>query len=103
MNALPHATQLPPANHWQARIAALKNRPGVMKLIWQAAPKIVASSLSLRFLVALTPLGILWVARRIIDAVNARNVNHASAVPHLWSLLWMEFGLAAGGLRSEER
>jgi ATP-binding cassette subfamily B protein len=98
MNALPNDIQLPPPNHWQERIAALKNLPGVMKLIWQAAPKIVASSLSLRFLVALTPLGILWVARRIIDAVNARNVNHASAVPHLWSLLWMEFGLAAGGL-----
>ena len=40
-----------------------------MQLVWHSAPGVVTSGLLLRLLVALTPLGILAVSKRIIDAV----------------------------------
>jgi ATP-binding cassette subfamily B protein len=83
---------------WQNRIDALKNLPGVMKLVWQTARGLVMGALALRFMVALVPLGILAVSRRIIDTVNIRSGVLAALVANVWPLLWIEFGIAAGGL-----
>ena len=83
---------------WQERVAALKNLPGVMRLIWRASPGLVARDLVLRFLAALIPLGILAVSRRIIDGVNMASGHHAASSGQIWHLLWIEFGLAAGSL-----
>src|SRR5579872_15520 len=77
------------------RIAALKNLPRVMLLVWNSAPLVVSSSLLLRFAVALAPLGVLAVAKRIVDAVA-----HPGSVSHrqIWVLLGLEFVFACGGL-----
>src|SRR5580698_11591222 len=83
---------------WGERLAALKNLPGVMRLIWDAAPRVVAGALLFRLIVALVPLGILTVSRRIIDLINFRVTGAAHDQSRLWPLLWAEFGLAAGGL-----
>lgn len=85
-------------NLWQERIAALKNLPGVMKLLWRVAPGLVGSVIGLRALAALIPLGILAVSRLIIDLVNTKNGSHIHQASELWPLLWAEFGLAAGSL-----
>jgi len=69
-----------------------------MKLVWHAAPLLVAGGLAFRFVAALIPLGMLTISRRIIDAVNVRGTSQPNAASHIWPLLWMEFGLAAGSL-----
>lgn len=83
---------------WRERISALRNLPGVTRLIWDASPYFVTCILTLRLFIALVPLGILAVARRIIDIVNFKATGAAHAPAHLWPLLWTEFALSAGGL-----
>ena len=83
---------------WRERIRALRNLPGVACLIWEASPYFVTCILMLRVCIALVPLGILAVARRIIDIVNFKSTGAAHGAAHLWPLLWAEFGLAAGGV-----
>jgi ATP-binding cassette subfamily B protein len=81
------------------RVAALKNLPKVVQLVWRSAPGVVTSGLLLRLLVALTPLGILAVSKRIIDAVvNGVRVPGTAPTREIWILLMLEFLLAAGGL-----
>jgi ATP-binding cassette subfamily B protein len=83
---------------WQERVRALQNLPGVMRLIWRASPWVVAIILILRFMIALVPIGVLAVSRRIIDIVNYKATGAAHTPGNLWPLLFMEFALAAGGL-----
>jgi len=83
---------------WRERIGALKNIPGVVLLIWQSGRSLVAAILSLRLIIALIPLGVLTVARRIIDIVNFRVTGAQHSADHLWPFLWTEFALAASGV-----
>ena len=86
-------------NSWRNRLAALKNLPKVMHLVWQSAPGVVAAGLLLRLLVALAPLGILAVSKRIIDdVVNGVRVPGSANAREVWILLGLEFLLAAAGL-----
>ena len=81
---------------WRDRFAALKNVPPVLKLVWKAAPKVVAG-LALRFVSALTPLSALAISKWIIDIVVAA-VKHPGPLPtQVWYLLAAEFGVAAVG------
>ena len=82
---------------WQERLRALKNIPGVARLIWEAGPGLVVTIGALRLMIALVPLSVLAVARRIIDIVNFKVTGAAHSVAHLWPFLWAEFALAAGG------
>src|SRR5262249_32069274 len=86
-------------SRFRQRIAALRNLPRVMVLVWQAAPLVVLTSLLLRLLVAVAPLGVLAVSKRLIDAV-VNNVKHPGTASHheIWILLGLEFLFAAGGL-----
>jgi ATP-binding cassette subfamily B protein len=73
----------------------------VLRLVWDAAPAVVASGIALRLVSALIPLGLLAITRSIIDLINAK---HAAATtlqnmpPQLWWLLAGEFVLAASNL-----
>ncbi len=70
-----------------------------MVLVWNAAPLVVLTSLALRLLVAVAPLGVLAVSKRLIDAVVNNVKNPGSASHHqIWILLALEFVFAAGGL-----
>jgi ATP-binding cassette, subfamily B, bacterial len=81
------------------RITALKNLPQVVRLVWHAAPWIVSASLGLRLIVALTPLGVLAVSKKIIDAIVTNVKAPGSVHPgQIWVLLLLEFLFAAGGL-----
>ena len=86
-------------NAFRERIAALKNLPRVMRLVWHAAPGVVTAGLLLRLVAALTPLGILAVSSRIIQAVvDAAKAPGKVSTPEIWILLGLEFLLAGGGL-----
>jgi ATP-binding cassette subfamily B protein len=82
---------------WRDRFAALKNVPPVLKLVWKAAPKVVAAGLALRVVSALTPLAALAVSKWIIDLVVAA-IKHPGPLPNqIWFLLAGEFLIAAVG------
>jgi ATP-binding cassette subfamily B protein len=83
---------------WLERLQALKNIPGVMRLIWHSSPSAVTWILTLRVFIALVPIGVLAVSRRIIDIVNFKVTGAPHSSAHLWPFLWAEFALAAGGL-----
>jgi ATP-binding cassette, subfamily B, bacterial len=82
---------------WRDRLAALKNVPPVLRLVWKAAPKVVAAGLALRVVSALTPLAALAVSKWIIDLVVAA-VKHPGPLPQqIWFLLAAEFLIATLG------
>ncbi|HEV8037240.1 MAG TPA: ABC transporter ATP-binding protein [Bryobacteraceae bacterium] len=82
---------------WRDRLAALRNVPPVLRLVWRAAPKVVAAGLVLRVFSALTPLAALGISKWIIDLVVAA-VRHPGPLPQqIWFLLGAEFLVAAVG------
>ena len=82
---------------WRDRLRALRNIPPVLRLVWDAAPAVVASGLALRVISALIPLAALAVSKWIIDLVVAI-VKHPGPLPsEIWMLLAAEFLLAALG------
>ena len=78
---------------WNKRLAALRNVPPVLRLVWDAAPKVVAGGIALRVTSALIPVAMLAISKSIIDLIKA---GHATAMPpEMWWLLGAEFVLAA--------
>ncbi len=78
---------------WNKRLAALRNVPPVLRLVWDAAPSVVASGIALRLVSALIPLAILGVTKLIIGIIEAK---HTGTIPvQMWWLLAAEFVLAA--------
>ena len=79
---------------WRERVAALKNIPPVLRMVWEAAPRVIAAGLACRVLVALIPLAALAVTRVIVnDIVDFR--AHGGTLPHnFWWLVALEFTLA---------
>jgi ATP-binding cassette, subfamily B, bacterial len=87
--------QTPPK--WRERIRALSNARPLFKLIWEAAPLAVASSLLLRFAISLIPIAVLAVTRVIIDSIYALTSRHTVLPNAFWWLVGLEFGLACLG------
>jgi ATP-binding cassette, subfamily B, bacterial len=77
---------------WNKRLAALRNVPPVLRLVWDAAPSVVSGGIALRLISALIPLAMLAISKVIIDAVATK---HSGAISDriLW-LLAAEFLLA---------
>src|SRR6266849_9759738 len=82
---------------WRDRLKALRNVPPVLRLVWDAAPAVLACGLVLRVISALIPLATLAVSKWIIDLVVAA-VKHPGPLPSvIWMLLAADFLLAALG------
>jgi ATP-binding cassette subfamily B protein len=80
---------------WNQRWEALRNVPPVLRLVWDAAPGVVASGIALRLVSALIPVAMLAISKFIIDLVVAA-VKHPGPIPiQMWWLLGAEFLLAA--------
>ncbi len=79
---------------WRERIAALRNIPPLIKIVWQSGPRVVTGGLTCRILAALIPLSVLAVAKLILDAVQAKFSGHPLPT-YFWYLVAAEFGLAA--------
>lgn len=87
-------------NTWSSRLAALRNVPPVLRLVWDAAPAVVGTGIVLRLFSAFIPLAMLEISRLIVDLINR---GHAASAPkgmppEMWWLLGAEFFLAAANL-----
>jgi len=72
---------------WGERVAALKNIPPVLRMVWEAAPGVITSSIVCRVLVALIPLAALAVTRVIVnDIVDFR--AQGGSLPHNFWCWW---------------
>jgi ATP-binding cassette, subfamily B, bacterial len=90
------AVSSPSESSWSKRLAALRNVPPVLRLVWDAAPAVVSGGIALRLFSALIPLGMLVITRSILDIITTR---HSTQLPPLmWWLLAAEFVLAASNL-----
>ncbi|MXV51479.1 ATP-binding cassette domain-containing protein [Pedobacter sp. HMF7647] len=76
------------------RLAALKNLPEFLKLVWQTNKWMTLGSSLLRLLRSAIPLAILYVGKLIIDQVVFLSNHSAEVHNYLWELIALEFGLA---------
>src|SRR5688572_32176216 len=97
--------ELPPARSWKERMAALRNVPPFIKLMWETSPPMAIADGALRLLRAILPVATLYVAKLIIDEVVrlAQLPNRpdgfdawldSGLLNHLGWLLAAEFALA---------
>ncbi len=82
-----------PKKDWHDRFHSLKNVPAIFKMVWQAAPGVVAASVMIRLTAALLPLAMLMVSRRIIDSIYLVTSHHTKLTAGFWGLVALEFGL----------
>jgi ATP-binding cassette subfamily B protein len=80
---------------WKDRLAALKNLPPLLRMVWATSPALAAGSVVLRLVSALLPLATLWVAKLIIDRVVAAVSGRPAG--EVWGLLALEAGLVVAG------
>lgn len=79
---------------WRQRIAALRNVPPVLAIVWQSGPVVVAFGLFFRLISSLLPLALLWVTKLIIDGIVHAVSLHQAVSPRFWWLVATEFVLA---------
>jgi len=81
---------------WSQRIRALRNIPPLLSIVWNSGPGVVSGGAVCRIVVALIPLSMLAVSKRILDGVQA----HFAGRPlpsNFWYLVAAEFALALLG------
>lgn len=77
------------------RLAALRNLPQFLKLVWQTSPRMTLASSVLRIIRSGLPLAILYVGKLIIDEVVLLSRNPGTHPEnYIWQLVAIEFGLA---------
>ncbi|HEY2118021.1 MAG TPA: ABC transporter ATP-binding protein [Candidatus Acidoferrum sp.] len=79
---------------WTKRLQALRNIPSILKIVWDASPVVVTWGLVLRLATALMPVGLLAIAKVIIDGV-VNYISHGISRPHFWWWVVGEFALAS--------
>jgi ATP-binding cassette, subfamily B, bacterial len=82
---------------WRERLAALRNVPPVLRIVWESAPGVVAGGLIFRVFASLLPMGLLWITKLIIDNIMRAVSTHHPVQPRFWWLVAGEFGLAVLG------
>ncbi|MBV9404382.1 MAG: ABC transporter ATP-binding protein, partial [Acidobacteriaceae bacterium] len=82
---------------WRERLAALKNIPPVLRIVWRSGPYVVFLGLICRVFVSLVPVSAAWVTRLIIDNITAIVRGRAPLTAHLWWLVSLEFGIVVAG------
>jgi ATP-binding cassette subfamily B protein len=82
---------------WRERLAALRNVPPVLGIVWESAPSVVAAGLIFRLFASLLPMALLWITKLIIDRIVRAASTHQTVQPGFWWLVAAEFGLAVLG------
>src|SRR5258708_6132368 len=82
---------------WSERLAALRNVPPVLRIVWQAGPLVVSFGLFFRLISSLVPLAALWVPKLIIDRIAHALSTHETMPRVFWWLVAAEFGIAILG------
>ncbi|MBL8241406.1 MAG: ABC transporter ATP-binding protein [Bryobacterales bacterium] len=93
----PHPRKADPPASWAERLRALRNLPPLLAMVWETSPSLASVSLLCRLVWALVPLGMLWVAKLIIDRVAVATAAKTGVPDDLWPLVALEFGLAIAG------
>lgn len=79
---------------WRERLAALRNVPPLLRMVWETSPILSLCTLVLRIISALFPLATLWVSKMIIDLV-VRAIRHEHIDrSFVWKLLLLEAVIA---------
>jgi len=81
-----------PRQDWHDRFNSLKNVPPIFRMVWEAAPGVVAASLFCRLTAAVLPITMLLVNRRIIDDIVKS--THSNLPKGFWGLVALELLLA---------
>ena len=90
MTEAPQPTQLPRPK-WHERLRALNNVRPILRMVWDAAPGVVAGGVLSRLFAAVVPVAMLWVTKLIIDAIQ-----YSHPLPsYFWWLVVLEFALAS--------
>ena len=79
---------------WHERIAALRNVPAVLKIVWHSGPPVVVFGLASRLLSSFLPVGLLWITKLIIDRIVHAVSTHQMVPRQFWWLVAAEFALA---------
>src|SRR6202521_4996547 len=79
---------------WQERLAALRNVPPVLKIVWQSGPGVVTFGLLSRVVASLLPLALLWIPKLILDRIVLAVSTHQPVQRGFWWLVVAEFSLA---------
>src|SRR5665811_2084945 len=66
---------------WRERLAALRNVPPVLKIVWQSSPLVVSLGLVFRLIGSLIPLAALWITKLIIDGIVYAVSSHQPVKP----------------------
>jgi len=82
---------------WRERLAALRNAPPVLRIVWQSGPLVVSLGLVFRLISSLIPLAALWITKLIIDGIVYAVFSHQPVQPLLWWLVAAEFAIAIFG------
>jgi ATP-binding cassette subfamily B protein len=98
MNIAMNEAQRPIKLSWRKRIRSLKNVPLIFRMVWEAAPGVVAFSLFFRIVAAAVPISMLGVTRRIIDSIYVVTSHHEPLPGGFWLLVAIEFALASLGI-----
>src|SRR6266436_1125216 len=83
------------APRWRERLQAMRNIPTVLRMVWEAAPKVILASVTLRVVTALLPLAVLKVTQIVIEDVYNLTADHKTLPNYFWWLVALEFGLAS--------
>jgi ATP-binding cassette, subfamily B, bacterial len=82
---------------WQQRLAALRNVPPVLAIVWGSGRAVVAFGLIFRLFAALMPVALLKILEWIVNGIQNAVVHHQQVQPRFWWLVAGEFGLAIVG------
>ncbi len=82
---------------WRERLAALRNVPPVLRIVWQSGPLVVSLGLVFRLISSLIPLAALWITKLIIDRIAHVLSSHEPVPRFFWWLVAGEFVLAISG------
>jgi ATP-binding cassette, subfamily B, bacterial len=82
---------------WQERLAALRNVPPVLSIVWESGPSVVVFGILFRLLGSVLPIALLWITKLIIDGIVAAVSHHQPVSPRFWWLVVGEFGVAIVG------
>jgi ATP-binding cassette subfamily B protein len=84
---------------WRDRLAALRNVPPVLKIVWESGPLVVTLGLVFRLITSLIPIVALWITKLIIDGIVHAVATDQPVPRSFWWLVAAEFGVAIfGGL-----
>jgi ATP-binding cassette subfamily B protein len=89
----PNSQPRVPSSAWGERIAALKNVPPVLKILWESGPAVVAWGIILRLIVAGLPVLIGYVSAWILGHVKLV-IDHQPLPPRFWWMVGAEVALA---------